>query len=485
MPPRPLRRPAAVGRHPALRRRREEEGEDRDGDGVRRRPAAADKRVRGLEEGGVVDAYTLPVGVLNPGLRLLGEGKYWGRDINLAFEVESVQVQGGALEIIALVSGTEDEGFLRWLTAQSRTSVRLHLCPVDCPGTPESDDLVHVKKLQRRSASDPGWVDNLKGASGMEELRRLAERSDAVARAGGGGPAPAPAAEVIPDPGGAEEEKESSESSDSKKKRKRKKKKKKVFKVGGKKDYGALFAGTGLDKDAKTRKKVSRLARRALKRKSRGSSSTDSEGSSGELMEDEMEELFQESARTQLAAKRGPGALAFHAMKQMRKQMLQSMGQEELENVPLQPVGLQFFRQVLSPKMSPVMAREALNVTAALDALIGCQPALCADILVQRLKSLECLSGGSTWQVSQRFEVVPQDLGTLATSAESWAAAKESREELRNKQLQRGQWESTTWKGGKSEVKGKSDAKGKGKTKDKEGKNKGGGDRGRGEKTDK
>ena len=381
------------------------------------------------------------VGVLNPGLRLLEEGRYWGRDINLAFEVESVQIQGGALEVIALV---------------------------------------HVKKLQRRSASDPGWVDNLKGSSGMEDL---AERSDAAARAGGGGPGPA--AEAIPTPGGGEEEKVSSESSESRKKKKRKKKKKKSFKVGGKQEYGALFAGTGLDKDSRTRKKVSRLARRALKKKSRGSSSTDSDGCSGELMEDELEELFQESARTQLAAKRGPGALAFHAMKQMRKQMLQTMGQEEEENTPLQPVGLQFFRQVLSPKMSPVMSREALNASAALDALIGCQPALCADILVQRLKSLESISAGSTWQVAQRFEVVPQDLGSLATMAESWAAAKESREELRNKQLQRGSWETSSWKGGKSEAQGKSDAKGKGKTKDKEGKNKGGGDRGRGEKADK
>ena len=40
-------------------------------------------------------------------------------------------------------------------------------------------------------------------------------------------------------------------------------------------------------------------------------------------------------------------------------------------------------------------------------------------------------------------------LGSLATSAESWAAAKESREEMRNKQLQRGSWDTTTWKGGK------------------------------------
>ena len=124
-------------------------------------------------------------------------------------------------------------------------------------------------------------------------------------------------------------------------------------------------------------------------------------------------------------------------------------------------------------------------MSAALDALIGCQPALAADILVQRLKSLESISGGATWQVAQRFEVVPQDLGSLATMAESWAAAKESQEELRNKQFQRGQWDSSSWKGGASDMKGKSDSKGKGKGKEKDGKNKGGGNRGRGDKQEK
>ena len=117
---------------------------------------------------------------------------------------------------------------MRWLSGQSRPVVRLHLCPSDCPGTPEADDLIHLKKVQRRSASDPGWVDNMKGASGMEELRRLAERSDAAARATGGG-APA-GAEVVPVPEDKEEDRESSESSDKKKKR-HKKKKRKAFKV--------------------------------------------------------------------------------------------------------------------------------------------------------------------------------------------------------------------------------------------------------------
>lgn len=97
----------------------------------------------------------------------------------------------------------------------------------------------------------------MKGASGMEELRRLAERSDAVARAGGGGPAGV--VEAAPGPDEKEDEKESTKSSDSKKKKKHKKRKK-PFKVQGRKEFVALFGGTGLDKDPKVRRKVSKLA---------------------------------------------------------------------------------------------------------------------------------------------------------------------------------------------------------------------------------
>ena len=189
------------------------------------------------------------------------------------------------------------------------------------------------------------------------------------------------------------------------------KKKKKSFKPAGKKEHSALYKGTGLDQDARTRKKVSRLARRAMKKKSRSSSSTGTSSTSEAV--DGMEDLIQESQRTQLASKAGPGALAYHAIRQMRKQMLQEQGQEGVEMSPVGAVGLQFYRQILRPKMTPVMAREALNISAALDALLSCQPAHAADVLVQRLKALESMASGSSWQMSQRFEIVPMDLGSL------------------------------------------------------------------------
>ena len=111
MPPRPLRRPAAEGRH---RRGREREGGEGDAGregALRRRPAAAEERVGGFEAGDQVAAHQIPVGVWKPGLRLLGMGVYYAREINIAIEIEALKFQGGALEVMAWVTGTEDEAF--------------------------------------------------------------------------------------------------------------------------------------------------------------------------------------------------------------------------------------------------------------------------------------------------------------------------------------------------------------------------------------
>ena len=61
--------------------------------------------------------------------------------------------------------------------------------------------------------------------------------------------------------------------------------------------------------------------------------------------------------------------------------------------------------------------------------------------------------------------------------------ARESREEQKSRQLQKGAWDHSSWKGGKGEQKGE---KGKGKSKGKDGKSKGGDkDRARGDKAEK
>ena len=189
--------------------------------------------VPGFEDGGAVEACSLPVGVLAPGLRLLKEVL-------------------GPRHLFGLRGGVRPD------PRRSAGGV--------VPGQWNRGRRVSTM-APREEGSEAGPCRSRLG-SGVEELRRLAERSDAVAQAGGGGPAAV--AEAVPGPVDKEEEKESSDSSESRKKKKRKKKKK-SFKVKGRKEYGTLFGGTGLDQDPKTRKKVSRLARKAVKKKGKGS----------------------------------------------------------------------------------------------------------------------------------------------------------------------------------------------------------------------
>ena len=69
------------------------------------------------------------------------------------------------MEIRGRLTGTEDEGQLRWSTSHPGALVRLHVCSLTCPNT--------LKVVRLRRPDDPAWVDNLKGASGLEELKRL------------------------------------------------------------------------------------------------------------------------------------------------------------------------------------------------------------------------------------------------------------------------------------------------------------------------
>ena len=271
--------------------------------------------------------------------------------------------------------------------------------------------------------------------------------------------------------GAAEEAKGVSESSEESKKEK-KKKKKKPFRMTAKKDYNALFQGSGLDKDAKVRRKVARIARRAMRKRSRGSSSSASSEDSSEEKEAIQEELFEDSRKSYLAARAAPGALSAHSLKQMSKQLLLEMGELAEGEVQVNAIALRFYRTILKDKMSAVMGREALTLASIVDNLLTGQAALAVDTALQRLKSLEAISSGASWQVAQRYEVVPSDMGQMASQAEASAAARENREEARSRNLQKG-WD-RDWRP-KGESKSKGDNKNKGKEKGREkGRGKGG-----------
>ena len=118
--------------------------------------------------------------------------------------------------------------------------------------------------------------------------------------------------------------------------------------------------------------------------------------------------------------------------------MLTTMGQDIEENSPIQPVALQFYRQILREKLSPIMSREVMNLATVIDALLEGRVAFPADVAIQRVKALEAISNGASWVVAQRYELCPPDLGQLASTSEAAAAARETKEEIRTRTLQKG-----------------------------------------------
>ena len=136
---------------------------------------------------------------------------------------------------------------------------------------------------------------------------------------------------------------------------------------------------------------------------------------------------------------------------------------EALEG-PVPAIALQYHRQILAPKLSAPLSQKSLNLSAAADALLGGQPALCLDIIMQRLKSVEAVQNGQTWASAQKLELTPPEGSQLAGLEESKSAHRELREELKNKQAK------SDYKGGKSKNEDAERGKGKkdkGKAKDK------------------
>ena len=175
------------------------------------------------------------------------------------------------------------------------------------------------------------------------------------------------------------------------------------------------------------------------------------------------DELFEESHRIRRAAVKGPGALSCQTIQNMSKYLLTAQG------LPVAPrdgalpaICLQYHRQVLAGRLSPPLARESLNICSAVDAILEGQAALGVDILLQRLKSVESLGGGSSWASAQKLELTPAESSQLVDLEESKSANRELREELKNKQASQRIWTSN-----------KGEGKNVGKTKNEESKGKG------------
>ena len=479
-----LRRPAARVRE--RREAREEPPRERGG-AVRRRPAGAEPagrealRERGgeegrlFEEGQAVQCPSIPLELLRRRLPVTVTGRYWGAPAEIAGLVKSVQIRGREdIEVEVDLQGTSTEAILQWASGTAVKVMRIHLCGARCEAMLDAENLLHGEEIKMRTGEDPAWAMNL-----VEE-RPAGEKAEVEV----------PSAREVLKEG---EERRGAERGRSKERDKKKKKRKKGRSSGedkspkeeekkksstramARKSLKSVFAGTGMDPDPKVRKKIAAKASRRLKKK-KSSSGSSSTGSSSGSSEEESGELFEETQKVRRIGRMAPGALTTAGCKEMASNLLSSTGGiwDQAEG-PLQPICCQYFRQVLSARLTGGQSREALTLSWCLDLLMQARIAEAADGLTQRLKAIEMSSQGASWSVSQKIELVPLEKPIISSRTEAREAIKESKEENRtraeaSKGKNKGDWSSswrdTPWHQEKGKHK---EGKGKGrKGKDKE-----------------
>ena len=413
---------------------------------------------------------------------IIQQGSYFGAACRVAGVVKGLEVERDATHLILQATGTDSEGLLRHCTGQPSGSLRVHLCGADCGADRVSEDLIHAVTLRQAKAredEDP-WTRNslsVEGGPGddLKDLRAKKKELEVEERKS---------------PGRKKRDKKRSRSRRSRRRSKRsrgrsvgrKKEKKeaagrevapaersssssssKDVRLDGRRPRGAsvktlqaLFAGTGLDGKEKVRRRVARRARKLVRRKkaerSGSSSRSSSSGNDEDLDIGQDEGFFESETKVQKVAEACPGALAARSLVSMRKVLLESAGLDAEEQL-VSPTAVKYFRQELQKKTSGPVSRELVTLCSAVDHLLRGRAAQAMDCMLQRVKSVETTIAGSHWSVSQRLELPPLDMQTIAPREEIISAQKAAAVDARSRFLA-------------SQPDGRGKAKGSGKSKE-------------------
>ena len=373
---------------------------------------------------------------------LMGLGKIWLKDamyylrpVEVAGEIVGLKADGeGRLLVDFRIHGTQDDGLLREMSGKPDRIAQVHVCPGHCPANTTGEAYLHGRFYKKIENEDYGWFSNLVATGGGEEPHDELEKLRAALAA---------------------REREIEEGSPKKKKKKKEKKRKegspdkeepapkksKVEVDPGQKDLAVVYGGTALDPDLEVRSKHLKKARRlgqSSKKKKKKKSETESSGSgsssSSSTDGDDGRGLFEDERKMKLIWKKCPGSLAATAVMEARENLVSSAGTMWGIEKGVPPILTQYGRVHLLPNMSPSMGQETLTLCVALDYLLQGKVAGCADLLAQRVKSLESTSRGSHWAVSRQLELVRSDFKGITDEQEALQAARRAREEskLRN-----------------------------------------------------
>jgi len=455
--------PKVVGRRPAARV------------GRLRRPAARVEPPAEEEK----KCLSLGLGDLGSlGYIHLKKARYYGREVELVGKFTNLGLEDGQPMGTFEASGTQDDALLRLLSGRPKRQLTVHLCQEDCPGALTDAFLVHGRSFIKVDQGKDPWFTNLLsvGAPAGEADELEALRADETRRKQErerGDDKPPKAAEKVKK---ADKKQKRREEEDSQRKRRRSESEDE-WEI-GQKSPKLLFEKTGLDPEARQRRKFLKKARKvgrskkSKKKKSKSSSSASRSSSSETVSSGPVASvgLFDNERKLGTIWKRFPGALACSAATEAKQHLLTAAGTVwGLDRKKVDPVFTHYARQCLMGHMSPPMAQEALTVAQTLDMMLQGHVAGACDLMAQRLKSLESSSRGNHWTVSRQMELVRSDGGTMAEEAETVEAAKRAREEERLRSL-------TARPSGTRSTEALGGGKGSRKGKDWKGANKGKGD---------
>ena len=337
MPPK-LRRPAAVIPHPG---------------GGRRRPAAREEAsvpegaANTVEEkfgrGENVDIAQLPISALKVGqLLVFDEAKYFGGSCKVAGRYRELWQGDHDQRLKVHITGTTNADLLAYATGTADRLGEVHLCPPGCAGEPHAPGLIHslqVRSVKKEEEKGLVWELNLETPPG-DELESLRRKQEELERQ----------LVVAKGEAGTAGEKKISRSRRRRKEKKKKKKKgrsrsssktstadqkragaekvRRKRKWGGRsiarKDLSLIYGGTGLDPQAKIRRRVMHYAKKKLRTKASSSSSNSSTSTSRtERSSEEEGDLLQDSNKIRSLHRHGPGLLAAMGVGRMKEAMVE------------------------------------------------------------------------------------------------------------------------------------------------------------------
>lgn len=369
-----------------------------------------------LHRGESLEIAEIPLTFWKPGGEYCILGDYWGKQTLVFGEVERVSIERSGSFVQLIVRGSDNPELVKWCGSEAEggltPEIYVHLCPAGCPRTSIGPNSLHGQRIVPSDPAAP-WLGNVRafqvkaGTGGM----RLDDELAAIAGDRGVGGLGVQAAPEGP----AEKKKKKNLTGDQ------------------------TFEGSPLDPQLTLRQALKgshkKKEKRRKKKKQRTSSrdSSDSNISTGDESSGGSEDPghpFKDSHRIRRISRRSPGALVRHALEEVSRLLVESLGEEHTKKI--RPLFLKYTRlHIMNKQLTPAQKREVLTLVYCLDKLVQRDILGCLDILVQRLKAIELVLGGASWQVAQNMELVPLEQERISSLSEAQEATKSFRTDFK------------------------------------------------------